>query len=174
VPEVAFTLPASSRGTGDGHSNAWNSNYVTDHQAVWKRRGGHGYSEFGDIAPTLESEGGTHTGGAMGTPLIAFHSKAYGQDATEGLSPPVRAAENDNGDTPPAISNTAGVRRLTPLECERLQGWPDEHTRWTADGKEIPDSHRYRMIGNGVASPCAEWLGHRLVAVDRLMSEGVA
>ena len=37
-----------------------------------------------------------------------------------------------------------GVRRLTPLECERLQGWPDDHTRWSADGKEIPDSHRYR------------------------------
>jgi DNA (cytosine-5)-methyltransferase 1 len=61
-----------------------------------------------------------------------------------------------------------GVRRLTPLECERLQGWPDDHTRWTHDGKEIPDSHRYRMIGNGVVAPVAEWIGHRLMWVDSL------
>lgn len=60
----------------------------------------------------------------------------------------------------------AGVRRLTPRECERLMGWPDEHTRWTADGREISDSHRYRMCGNGVVSPVAEWIGHRLVAVE--------
>ena len=69
----------------------------------------------------------------------------------------------------PAQSGHFGVRRLTPLECERLQGWPDDHTRWTADGREIPDSHRYRMIGNGVASPVAEWIGWRLAIVDRLL-----
>ena len=61
----------------------------------------------------------------------------------------------------------AGVRRLTPLECERLMGWPDDWTRWTADGKEIADSHRYRMAGNGVVASVAEWIGHRIVAVDR-------
>lgn len=60
----------------------------------------------------------------------------------------------------------AGVRRLTPLECERLMGWPDDWTRWTAGGKEIADSHRYRMAGNGVVASVAEWLGHRIVAVD--------
>lgn len=59
-----------------------------------------------------------------------------------------------------------GVRRLTPLECERLMGWPDDWTRWTAGGKEIADSHRYRMAGNGVVASVAEWIGHRIVAVD--------
>jgi len=59
-----------------------------------------------------------------------------------------------------------GVRRLTPLECERLMGWPDDHTRYTAGGKEIADSHRYRMAGNGVVASVAEWIGHRIVAVD--------
>lgn len=58
------------------------------------------------------------------------------------------------------------VRRLTPRECERLSGWPDDHTRFTADGREIADLHRYRMTGNAVVSPVAEWLGRRLVAVD--------
>jgi DNA (cytosine-5)-methyltransferase 1 len=57
------------------------------------------------------------------------------------------------------------VRRLTPRECERLMGWPDDHTRWADDGTEIADSHRYRMCGNGVVAPVAEWIGHRLMAV---------
>lgn len=60
----------------------------------------------------------------------------------------------------------AGVRRLTPLECERLMGWPDEWTRYTSNGQEISDSHRYRMCGNGIIAPMAEWLGHRLVTAD--------
>ena len=67
----------------------------------------------------------------------------------------------------------AGVRRLTPLECERLMGWPDAHTRWAADGTEIADSHRYRMCGNWVVAPVAEWIGHRLVAVDAMQGRGM-
>lgn len=62
-----------------------------------------------------------------------------------------------------------GVRRLTPVECERLQGFPDDWTRYTADGREIADSHRYRMMGNAVTVPVAEWIGHRLVAVDSML-----
>lgn len=46
-----------------------------------------------------------------------------------------------------------GVRRLTPLECERLQGLPDQ---WTDIG--ISDSARYKMIGNGMAQPCADYV----------------
>ena len=69
------------------------------------------------------------------------------------------------------IPGGAGVRRLTPRECERLMGWPDDWTRWTATGREISDTSRYRMIGNGVVAPVAEWIGHRLVAVERLRQE---
>ena len=50
------------------------------------------------------------------------------------------------------------VRRLTPLECERLMGWPDNHTSMGANGP-ISDSQRYKMCGNGVASPVAQWIG---------------
>lgn len=57
------------------------------------------------------------------------------------------------------------VRRLTPRESERCMGWPDDHTRWTDAGKEIADGHRYQMIGNGVATPVAEWIARRLMAV---------
>ena len=57
---------------------------------------------------------------------------------------------------------TMVVRRLTPLECERLMGWPDDHTRYKADGTQQADTHRYKQCGNGVASPVAEWIGEQL------------
>lgn len=63
------------------------------------------------------------------------------------------------------------VRRLTPLECERLQGFPDNHTRISWKGKpaeECPDGPRYKAIGNSMAVPVMRWLGERIDAVDRL------
>lgn len=53
--------------------------------------------------------------------------------------------------------------RLTPRECERLMGWPDDRTRWGSDGREMSDSARYRMTGNGMVSPVAEWIGRRIL-----------
>jgi len=62
----------------------------------------------------------------------------------------------------PAVMQQFGVRRLTPRECERLQGFPDD---WTlVDG--MSDSARYRMLGNAVAVPVVEWLGRRIVEVE--------
>ena len=61
------------------------------------------------------------------------------------------------------ITTRAGGRRMTPRECERVMGWPDDHTRYRADGTEIADGPRYRMIGNGVVAPVAEWIGRRLL-----------
>lgn len=55
------------------------------------------------------------------------------------------------------------VRRLTPRECERLQGFPDDWTRWRHDGTEISDSARYRMLGNAVCVNVAEWIGRRIM-----------
>jgi DNA (cytosine-5)-methyltransferase 1 len=59
------------------------------------------------------------------------------------------------------------VRRLTPIECERLMGWPDNHTLHRADGKENSDTTRYKMCGNGVASPVAQWIAEHILNVDR-------
>ena len=53
-----------------------------------------------------------------------------------------------------------GVRRLTPRECERLMGFPDD---WTAIQS---DSARYRQLGNAVAVPVAAWIARRIVAVE--------
>lgn len=62
-----------------------------------------------------------------------------------------------------AVCVGAIARRLTPLECERLMGWPDNHTLHRADGKTNSDSARYKMCGNGVASPVAQWIAEQLL-----------
>ena len=64
------------------------------------------------------------------------------------------------------LEPTMAVRRLTPLECERLMGWPDDHTRYKADGTEQADTHRYRQCGNGVASPVARWVAEHIGMVE--------
>lgn len=64
-----------------------------------------------------------------------------------------------------ATLHQSSVRRLTPTECERLMSWPDG---WTAvDGDKTPDSRRYAACGNGVVSNVAEWIGRRIMAVER-------
>jgi DNA (cytosine-5)-methyltransferase 1 len=60
---------------------------------------------------------------------------------------------------------TMAVRRLTPLECERLMGWPDNHTLTKADGTTQADTHRYKQCGNGVASPVAQWIAKHLLNI---------
>jgi len=55
---------------------------------------------------------------------------------------------------------------LTPIETERLMGWPDDHTKYTAEGKIQADTNRYRQIGNGVASPVARWVAQQIAKVE--------
>ena len=61
------------------------------------------------------------------------------------------------------VQSTMVVRRLTPLECERLMGWPDNHTLYKEDGTVQADTHRYKQCGNGVASPVAHWIGEQVI-----------
>jgi DNA (cytosine-5)-methyltransferase 1 len=58
----------------------------------------------------------------------------------------------------------AGVRRLTPTECERLQGFPDGHTLVPHRGKPMADGPRYRCLGNSMAVPVMAWIGRRIQA----------
>ena len=59
------------------------------------------------------------------------------------------------------------VRRLTPTECERLQGYPDDWTKYGADGgKEIADTPRYAMLGNSIAVPCVRFILKNIVAAE--------
>nr|DAX20393.1 MAG TPA: Cytosine specific methyltransferase [Caudoviricetes sp.] len=64
-----------------------------------------------------------------------------------------------------AVSDGLQVRRLTPVECERLQGFPDNHTQIPWRGKpaaDCPDSLRYKAIGNSMAVPVMRWIGERI------------
>lgn len=66
-------------------------------------------------------------------------------------------------------ANPMLVRRLTPLECERLQGFPDGHTLIGWKGKpaeECPDGPRYKAIGNSMAVPVMRWIGKRIALAD--------
>jgi DNA (cytosine-5)-methyltransferase 1 len=64
-----------------------------------------------------------------------------------------------------AVMTATMLRRTTPRENERFQGWPDDWTRYRADGSEFGDGPRYRMIGNGAPAPVVEWIARRLMAV---------
>ena len=70
---------------------------------------------------------------------------------------------------PPHLAMPWAVRRLTPVECERLQGFPDGFTQIPYRGKpaeRCPDGPRYKALGNSWAVNCADWLGERLAEVD--------
>ena len=61
------------------------------------------------------------------------------------------------------------VRRLTPVECERLQGFPDNYTQIPWKGRpaeECPSSHRYKALGNSMAVPVMRWIGMRIDMLD--------
>jgi DNA (cytosine-5)-methyltransferase 1 len=91
------------------------------------------------------------------SPSLSKEGMAIADTLTSGSHPgsnmPGRRREDD----------TNIVRRLTPVECERLQGLPDG---WTRVPDTAPDSRRYAGLGDAVTSPVAEWIGRRLLAVE--------
>ena len=66
------------------------------------------------------------------------------------------------------VAQAMAVRRLTPVECERLQGFPDGYTDIKPKGKPTPDGPRYKALGNSMAVPVMRWIGQRIEAVDRI------
>ena len=81
--------------------------------------------------------------------------------AARDVAPTLNVMDNTGDSRATVLAPTAtAVRRLTPVECERLQGFPDG---WT-DGRA--DSARYRQMGNAVCVPVVEWIMRRLVAAD--------
>ncbi len=64
------------------------------------------------------------------------------------------------------VATAMQVRRLTPVECERLQGFPDGYTDIRPDGKDTPDGPRYKALGNSMAVPVMRWIGERIAKVE--------
>ena len=65
------------------------------------------------------------------------------------------------------------VRRLTPVECERLQGFPDNYTDIKSKGKPTPDGPRYKALGNSMAVPVMAWIGKRIQEVETLLPQAL-
>ena len=79
------------------------------------------------------------------------------------------ASEYGTGRGTPTISQGMAVRRLTPIECERLQGFPDSFTQVpyrNKTAKTCPDGPRYKALGNSMAVPCMKWIGERIQQVQ--------
>ena len=79
------------------------------------------------------------------------------------------ASEDGTGRGTPTISQGMAVRRLTPIECERLQGFPDSFTQVpyrNKTAKTCPDGPRYKALGNSMAVPCMKWIGERIQQVQ--------
>lgn len=158
--------------------------------------GAHGAaSEQLQVAHALRADGfdESEDGTGRGTPLVtAFH---HTQDPISGPVAPslgattggmgvaafdeaqITSAENRASVTPgapaPTLSRQSrqsivgqGVRRLTPRECERLQGFPDDWTLVEYRGKPTKDGPRYHAIGNSMAVPVMKWIGERLKKVE--------
>lgn len=151
----------SSLGTSRGGGHGLNAEKAAGGQLVPVTATGH-------LAHTLKAAGhdGSEDGTGRGVPIIAT-----APDSCPYCAPDEGCADHI-GQRPSSMAN--GVRRLTPRECERLMGWPDDHTRWTHDGREVADSRRYAMCGNGVVAPVAEWIGTRLHAELAQTTEAAA
>lgn len=160
--QVVAALTANGVGGGGGpDDNAAQAGHLIPHSigeivtpvAVRGRGGGAQIeaAEPGDPAFTVRTPGGGSSYPMVATigGQVTHAPTAEGADASE-----VRAAHGQ-----PGTIGTA-VRRLTPVECERLQGFPDG---WTSGQS---DAARYRQLGNAVAVPCVEWIARRLVAVE--------
>jgi DNA (cytosine-5)-methyltransferase 1 len=87
-------------------------------------------------------------------PIAAFDT--YNQTLNQTLR------KGDKEDQIGAIWHGSQVRRLTPLECERLQGFPDGYTAIEYKGKPAADGPRYRALGNSMAVPVMQWIGRRI------------
>jgi DNA (cytosine-5)-methyltransferase 1 len=129
-------------------------------------------SENADAGPDgagFRTDGMAYTLEARSTvQAIAFTAKDYGADAlanTATRSRAIRAIQLAAGAHPPSIASSA-VRRLTPRECERLQGFPDDYTLIPYRNRLAADGPRYKALGNSMAVPVMAWIGQRIAAVE--------
>jgi DNA (cytosine-5)-methyltransferase 1 len=142
---------ASIRAAPGGSSNSYVAFSVKDYGA-----------DVGGIAPTLRGMGhdASHANGGGQIAVAAPLTASYGKQ--------VDSSDTSNG--PPNIlhSGTA-VRRLTPRECERLQGFPDDYTLICYRGRLAADGPRYRALGNSMAVPVMRWIGERIATVHEIV-----
>jgi DNA (cytosine-5)-methyltransferase 1 len=93
------------------------------------------------------------------------HSIGYESE----MAPTLEAGSG--GNNKPAVHVGMAVRRLTPVECERLQGFPDSYTDIKSKNKPTPDGPRYKALGNSMAVPVMAWIGQRIEQVEAICKQ---
>jgi len=110
---------------------------------------------WSNVTGPLDTDGATQA--------VAFHENQRAEITLNDTAGALKREGGKPGQGYPAVMQSMQVRRLTPTECERLQGIPDG---WTlvpnAQGKPMADSPRYKMIGNSFAVPVIRWIGSRI------------
>ncbi len=163
---------------GAKHGGGWrgdldNDTYVA--RCLTTREDSLDYESSNIISATVTSKWRKGSGGPSGSEcgnLVCFSSKDHGADAGD-VSPTLRAGgfaeSHAKSGAPPAVAGTSGVRRLLPVECERLQGFPDSWTLVPYRGKPASDGPRYEAIGNSMAVPVVRWIGERIVIIETML-----
>lgn len=171
---VAHTLREGGFDAGeDGTGRGTPLIPVVQGVALRGREGGATAELTGDVMSALRCGGGGGDKPHVLSPTIALSAKDHGADAMEELSPTLRAGGHSeshaNAGVMPAVMQGWRVRRLTPLECERLQGFPDDYTAVIYRGKKAADGPRYKALGNSMAVNCMRWIGRRIEMVERML-----
>jgi len=177
VQRVAGTIEARTGGGGFPGTDGACAGHVVpvgpEISPALKARDYKGPSSDGDgdgdgaplIAHTLTGNGfdASEDGTGRGTPLVPVAYRTTGNDGVYETGDKTGALTTSTDPNSHVVAfQCQGVRRLTPVECLRLQGFPDD---WF-DGVGLSDSQKYRLCGNAVAVPCAEWIGRRIVAMN--------
>lgn len=140
----------------------------------------HGADAMDDCSPTLRAGGhsGSHANAGV-MPAVAFNITPSNSNKDYNARESERAqALTAGGNRPSArggdlIAGSA-VRRLTPRECERLQGFPDDYTAVPYRNKPAADGPRYKALGNSMAVPVMRWIGERITMVEALEARAAA
>jgi DNA (cytosine-5)-methyltransferase 1 len=100
---------------------------------------------------------------------VAFGTDCYNGAITGGVAATMGTPGSSVNASGPTVMQAMTVRRLTPRECERLQGFPDDWTLIPYRGKPVeqcPDGPRYKALGNSMACNCMAWIGERIAAYE--------
>lgn len=106
--------------------------------------------------------------GGAGTPTWCAADSGVNMPVCRDMSPTLTAHDANSACfiNAPSTCGAFSVRRLTPVECERLQGFPDGYTDVPWCGGHAPDSKRYKALGNSMAVPVMRWIGEGIELVN--------
>ncbi len=120
------------------------------------------------VTPALTNPGGGGRSDAINV-AVAFQQNQIGEVRCNNIAGTVNTNSNASGRNTPMAMQAMTVRRLTPIECEFLQGFPRNYTLipWRKkQAEDCPDGPRYKALGNSMAVNCMAWIGERIAAVD--------